>query len=73
VLVVGVCAVLDGSVARDGPTGHVFNVRDVYLSAGAGFMVVPSGDTMTMTMPMPGPPGRYTPRHSAFDRTPVAS
>jgi formate--tetrahydrofolate ligase len=26
----------------------VFNVRDVYLSAGAGFMVVLSGDIMTM-------------------------
>jgi formate--tetrahydrofolate ligase len=26
----------------------VFNVRDVYLSAGAGFMVALSGDIMTM-------------------------
>jgi formate--tetrahydrofolate ligase len=33
---------------RGAPTGHVFNVRDVYLSAGAGFMVVLSGDMMTM-------------------------
>jgi formate--tetrahydrofolate ligase len=33
---------------RGAPTGHVFNVRDVYLSAGAGFMVVLSGDIMTM-------------------------
>ena len=28
--------------------GHVFNVRDVYLNAGAGFMVVLSGEIMTM-------------------------
>jgi formate--tetrahydrofolate ligase len=33
---------------RGAPEGHVFNVRDVYLSAGAGFMVVLSGDMMTM-------------------------
>ncbi len=33
---------------RGAPNGHVFNVRDVYLSAGAGFMVVLSGDMMTM-------------------------
>jgi formate--tetrahydrofolate ligase len=33
---------------RGAPSGHVFNVRDVYLSAGAGFMVVLSGDMMTM-------------------------
>jgi formate--tetrahydrofolate ligase len=33
---------------RGAPSGHVFNVRDVYLSAGAGFMVVLSGDIMTM-------------------------
>jgi formate--tetrahydrofolate ligase len=33
---------------RGAPTGHVFNVRDVYLNAGAGFMVVLSGDIMTM-------------------------
>jgi formate--tetrahydrofolate ligase len=33
---------------RGAPTGHVFNVRDVYLSAGAGFMVALSGDIMTM-------------------------
>jgi formate--tetrahydrofolate ligase len=33
---------------RGAPSGHVFNVRDVYLNAGAGFMVVLSGDMMTM-------------------------
>ena len=33
---------------RGAPTGHVFKVRDVYLSAGAGFMVVLGGDMMTM-------------------------
>jgi formate--tetrahydrofolate ligase len=33
---------------RGAPSGHVFNVRDVYLNAGAGFMVVLSGDIMTM-------------------------
>ena len=33
---------------RGAPTGHVFNVRDVYVSAGAGFMVALSGDIMTM-------------------------
>ncbi len=33
---------------RGAPSGHVFNVRDVYLSAGAGFMVVLGGDMMTM-------------------------
>jgi formate--tetrahydrofolate ligase len=33
---------------RGAPTGHVFNVRDVYLNNGAGFMVVLSGDIMTM-------------------------
>jgi formate--tetrahydrofolate ligase len=33
---------------RGAPSDHVFNVRDVYLSAGAGFMVALSGDIMTM-------------------------
>jgi formate--tetrahydrofolate ligase len=33
---------------RGAPSGHVFNVRDVYLNAGAEFMVVLSGDIMTM-------------------------
>ena len=33
---------------RGAPSGHVFNVRDAYLSAGAGFMVALSGDIMTM-------------------------
>jgi formate--tetrahydrofolate ligase len=33
---------------RGAPEGHVFNVRDVSLSAGAGFMVALSGDIMTM-------------------------
>lgn len=33
---------------RGAPTGHIFNVRDVYVSAGAGFMVALSGDIMTM-------------------------
>jgi formate--tetrahydrofolate ligase len=33
---------------RGAATGHVFKVRDVYLSAGAEFMVVLGGDMMTM-------------------------
>jgi formate--tetrahydrofolate ligase len=33
---------------RGAPTGHEFNVRDVYVSAGAGFMVALAGDIMTM-------------------------
>ena len=33
---------------RGAPTGHVFKVRDAYVSAGAGFMVALSGDIMTM-------------------------
>ena len=33
---------------RGAPTGHIFNVRDAYVSAGAGFMVALSGDIMTM-------------------------
>ena len=35
---------------RGAPSGHVFNVRDVYSCrrAGAEFMVVLSGDIMTM-------------------------
>lgn len=33
---------------RGAPSGHVFNVRDAYISAGAGFMVVLCGDIMTM-------------------------
>lgn len=30
------------------PSGHTFNIRDAYLSAGAGFMVALGGDIMTM-------------------------
>jgi formate--tetrahydrofolate ligase len=33
---------------RGAPSGHVFKVRDAYVSAGAGFMVALSGDIMTM-------------------------
>lgn len=33
---------------RGAPTGHVIEVRDVRLSAGAGFVVVIAGDIMTM-------------------------
>ena len=33
---------------RGAPSGHVFNVRDAYISAGAGFMVALCGDIMTM-------------------------
>jgi formate--tetrahydrofolate ligase len=33
---------------RGAPSGHVFHVRDAYLSAGAGFMVALGGDIMTM-------------------------
>jgi formate--tetrahydrofolate ligase len=34
--------------AKGAPTGHVLNVRDVRLSAGAEFIVVVCGDIMTM-------------------------
>lgn len=34
--------------ARNAPEGHVLPVRDVRLSAGAGFVVVLAGDIMTM-------------------------
>lgn len=34
--------------ARNAPEGHVLPVRDVRLSAGAGFVVVLTGDIMTM-------------------------
>ena len=44
---------------RGAASGHVFKVRDVYLSAGAEFMVVLGGDMMTM-------PG--LPRKPAADR-----
>ena len=30
------------------PTGFTVNVREVYVSAGAGFVVVQTGDIMTM-------------------------
>lgn len=33
---------------RGAPTGHIIEVRDVRLSAGAGFVVVIAGDIMTM-------------------------
>ena len=39
---------------RGAPTGHVFTVRDVYLNAGAEFVVVLAGDITTM----PGLPKR---------------
>ena len=48
---------------RGAPTGHVFNVRDVYLSAGAGFMVVLGGDMMTM----PGLPRKPASDHIDID------
>jgi formate--tetrahydrofolate ligase len=34
--------------ARGAPTGHVVNIREVRLAAGAEFIVVVCGDTMTM-------------------------
>jgi formate--tetrahydrofolate ligase len=34
--------------AKGAPTGHVLNVRDVRLSAGAEFIVVICGEIMTM-------------------------
>ncbi|WP_209371642.1 formate--tetrahydrofolate ligase [Brevibacterium renqingii] len=37
----------DGSL-RGAPTGHIIEVKDVRLSAGAGFVVVIAGDIMTM-------------------------
>jgi formate--tetrahydrofolate ligase len=48
---------------RGAPSGHVFNVRDVYLSAGAEFMVVLSGDIMTM----PGLPKKPAADHIDID------
>jgi formate--tetrahydrofolate ligase len=33
---------------RGAPTGHILPVRDVRLSAGAGFVVAVCGDIMTM-------------------------
>jgi formate--tetrahydrofolate ligase len=33
---------------RGAPTGHVVNVREVRLDAGAGFVVMICGDMMTM-------------------------
>ncbi len=48
---------------RGAPSGHVFNVRDVYLNAGAGFMVVLSGDIMTM----PGLPKKPASDHIDID------
>jgi len=33
---------------RGAPSGHVVQIRDVYVSAGAGFLVALSGDIMTM-------------------------
>lgn len=38
----------DAGCFSGAPEGHVFKVRDVDLSAGAGFMVVLSGDMITM-------------------------
>ena len=48
---------------RGAPSGHVFNVRDVYVSAGAGFMVALSGDIMTM----PGLPKEPAANHIDID------
>jgi formate--tetrahydrofolate ligase len=48
---------------RGAPTGHEFNVRDVYVSAGAGFMVALSGDIMTM----PGLPKTPAAAHIDID------
>ena len=33
---------------RGAPSGHVLNIREVRLAAGAGFVVVVCGDIMTM-------------------------
>ena len=33
---------------RGAPTGHTVNVREVRLAAGAGFVVMVTGDIMTM-------------------------
>jgi len=49
---------------RGAPSGHVFNVRDVYVSAGAGFMVALAGDIMTM----PGLPKVPAADHIDIDR-----
>jgi formate--tetrahydrofolate ligase len=50
---------------RGAPVGHVFNVRDAYISAGAGFMVALSGDIMTM----PGLPKVPSANHIDIDET----
>jgi formate--tetrahydrofolate ligase len=33
---------------RGAPSGHILNIREVRLAAGAGFVVVVCGDIMTM-------------------------
>ena len=33
---------------RGAPTGHTLNIREVRLAAGAGFVVMVTGDIMTM-------------------------
>jgi len=33
---------------RGAPTGHTVNIREVRLAAGAGFVVMVTGDIMTM-------------------------
>ena len=48
---------------RGAASGHVFKVRDVYLSAGAEFMVVLGGDMMTM----PGLPRKPAADHIDID------
>ena len=48
---------------RGAASGHVFKVRDVYLSAGAEFMVVLGGDMMTM----PGLPKKPAADHIDID------
>ncbi len=47
------------------PTGHVFKIRDVYVSAGAGFVVALSGDIMTM----PGLPKVPAANHIDIDES----
>src|SRR5690606_25576227 len=48
---------------RGAASGHMFKVRDVYLSAGAEFMVVLGGDMMTM----PGLPRKPAADHIDID------
>jgi formate--tetrahydrofolate ligase len=50
---------------RGAPTGHIVPIREVRLSAGAGFIVVICGDIMTM----PGLPRKPAAENIRLDKT----